>query len=119
MHAILNFMAGLFAVPVAGTFPLVPVGNLHGPDLMKRWALEMNRDPKKRRKVMIVIEEIGPGDEFNVYMEGDIDRLKDKTFPDDKLSTAEFWGSRLFSICVNAINSAGALKTIKPMPGGN
>lgn len=79
----------------------------------------MNRDAKKRRKVMIVIEEIGTGDEFNVYMEGDIERIKDKTIPDNELSTAEFWGSRLFHICINAMNSAGAIKTIKPMPGGN
>ena len=112
-------MEGLFAVDVAITFPLEPGVNLNGPAVTKRWALEMNRDPLKRRKVMIVIEEIGAGDEFNVYMEGDIDRLKDVTFPPDKLSTAEFWGSRLFSICVDAINKTGALKSVKQMPEGN
>ena len=68
---------------------------------------------------MIVVEEIGPGDEFNVYMEGDIERLRDKSVPDTQLTTAEFWGAKLFQICINAMSAAGAVKTIKPMPGGN
>lgn len=71
-----------------------------------------------KRKLMIVIEEDGTngGKGFRVYMAGDKERLQKGT-PEDQLSPAEFWGLKLFQICVNAINKAGALQTVTSMPG--
>jgi len=61
---------------------------------------------------MIVIEETGggkDGDEFNMYLTGDTERLS--TIKDtDEMSPAEFWGSQLFQICQQALVNSGALK---------
>lgn len=66
----------------------------------------------KRRKVMIVVEETGANDGrgFNVYLSGDKDRIG--KIQDVDLSPAEFWGSRLFQICIDACLKAGAVKTV-------
>lgn len=72
------------------------------------------------RKVTIVIEELeGPEGNrpFNVYMEG-VDR-SELALPADKQGTAVFWGSRLFKICQNALDVAGAIKSVKPRPKGH
>lgn len=62
------------------------------------------------RKIMIVIEEEKGGHGFNVYMDGDKERLQ-ANIPTDQMSPAEFWGLRLFQICVNAVRSAGAVQS--------
>jgi hypothetical protein len=70
-----------------------------------------------KRKLMIVIEETGfkevaengePGNGFMIYLEGDTERL-DIVKPAD-LSAAEFWGSRLFSICADIVKKCGGLE---------
>lgn len=72
----------------------------------------MSAEKKKLRKLMIVIEETGSdgGKGFNVYMAGDKERIGKIDY--DQMSPAEFWGSKLFSIVVDVIRRAGAVKTI-------
>lgn len=67
---------------------------------------------------MIVIEETGEhgGKGYNVYLAGDTERLKDT--PVSQWSPAEHAGATLFEICVNALKSAGQVKTILK-PGDN
>lgn len=62
------------------------------------------------RKIMIVIEEDKGGHGFNVYMAGDKERLQ-QNIPTDQMTAAEFWGSRLFQICVHAVRQAGAVQS--------
>lgn len=81
---------------------------------------------KKLRKLMIVIEETGQqvpdlpgkpgsgGKGFNVYLAGDKERIG--KVPDDQLGTAEYWGSRLFSIVMSVLRQTGAVRTETPMP---
>lgn len=61
-----------------------------------------------KKKLMIVVEDTG-GSNFNLYLAGDTGRLG-KTNEKD-LSAAEFWGHKLFSICVDAAHQAGAVKS--------
>lgn len=62
------------------------------------------------RKLMIVIQEEDGGNGFNVYLSGDKERIG--RIPDSELGPAEFWGSRLFRICGQAIQQSGALKSV-------
>lgn len=64
----------------------------------------------KLRKLMIIIEETGAdrGSAFNVYLSGDVERLKELDY--DLLSPAEFWGSKLFGICIDTLQNAGVIK---------
>lgn len=68
---------------------------------------------QKLRKIMIVIEETGTdgGQGFNVYLLGDKERFGDKTLKAKDLSPAEFWGSKLFNICIDALKQAGVVQT--------
>lgn len=59
------------------------------------------------KKIMIVVEEDVGGHGFNVYMAGDKERMQKGISPDE-MSAAEFWGSRLFSICIEAVKQTGA-----------
>lgn len=69
-------------------------------------------DKSKLRKVMIVVEETGANDGrgFNVYLAGDKERIN--SVEDVDLSPAEFWGKRLFQICIDACIKAGAVKSV-------
>ncbi len=77
-------------------------------------------EPKKFRKLIIVFEETGThdGKGFNVYLDGDRDRLKTITDPHD-LSPAEFWASKLFSICIGLLKEAGVVQSKRPLNGEN
>lgn len=61
----------------------------------------------KKRKISLVIEETG-GKNFNFYMEGDKERLSDKSIKESDLGTAEFWALKLFQICIAALKRSGA-----------
>lgn len=61
-----------------------------------------------KRKLMIVIEDRGNGREFNMYMAGDKDRID--RVPEKELGPAEFWASKLFTICAQVLEEAGVLK---------
>lgn len=63
------------------------------------------------KKLMIVIEESENG-EFNCYLSGDKERIG--KIPDEHLGPAEFYGSKLFSICIGVLKQSGAVKSIKP-----
>lgn len=67
---------------------------------------------------MIVIEETGPKDAkgerpFNVYLAGDTDQLSGemKSTDIDTMSTASFWASRLFSLCIDNLRKADVVKS--------
>ena len=64
------------------------------------------------RKVTIVIEETGEqgGKGFNVYMGGDSERLLAGIQP-EQMSIAEWWGSKLFSICCHALRQANVINS--------
>lgn len=74
----------------------------------------------QKRKLMIVVEDTGSdnGKGFNVYLAGDVERLSDKSIPDDKLCPAEFWASRIFGIAIQLLQATGIVKDIK-MPKGS
>lgn len=61
-------------------------------------------DGKKKRKVMIVIEETGVGEGFQVKLEGDIQRILKN---EKDLSPAEVWGDKLFKVCVALLERTG------------
>ena len=66
------------------------------------------------KKLMIVIQETGEhnGKGYNVTLEGDTERLN--ATPNDQLSPAEFWGKKLFQVCVQVLKDVGAVDNIKP-----
>lgn len=70
----------------------------------------------KKRRLMIVIEETGAdgGKGFNLYLSGDKERLG--TISPDNYSPAEFWASKLFTICCDAVTLAGSVKTVNGVP---
>ncbi len=65
----------------------------------------------KRRKISIVIEETNDDEPtkrtFSVYMDGDKERIGH--IPEEQLSTAEFWGVKLFTIVTGILNETGAV----------
>lgn len=67
---------------------------------------------QKLKRTMIVIQENGEhgGKGYNVTFEGDTDRIG--TVPDEDLTPAEFYGSKLFQICTNVLNDIGAVKNV-------
>lgn len=67
----------------------------------------------KLRKLMIVIEETeeSPGKSFNVYLDGDKERIG--TVQESEMSAAEFWGSKLFISCCAIMSQTGVVKTVK------
>lgn len=69
-----------------------------------------------KRKVSIVFEETGEqnGSGFNVYLEG-LDR-DIRLVASDKLSPAEFWASKGFSILIGVLRQAGVVQTERPNP---
>lgn len=69
--------------------------------------------PGTGKKICIMVEE-GHGDnDFKVYLDGDIHRLK-KGVPNDFMTPAEFWATQLFNIFLEAMKQAGAVKTMEP-----
>lgn len=66
----------------------------------------------KLKKIKIVIEETGSDDGkgFILYMEGDKERIG--RISENELGAAEFWGSKLFSICVSAVTKANAVTNV-------
>lgn len=75
------------------------------------------------KKVMIVFEEtdgVGidakgmPGAKFNVYLDGDVERIKAGN-PEDALSAAEFWGWRMFNIVKQVMAQAGSFDPKNPL----
>lgn len=71
------------------------------------------------RKVMIVIEETGTnnGKGFNIYLAGDIERFKSPISEKD-MTPAEFYGMKLFKICIGALVQIGVIKNVVP-PGAH
>jgi hypothetical protein len=69
-------------------------------------------EPKPRRKIMLVIEEIDDAGHFNIRMEGDCDRIG-KTH-DEHLSTAEFWMGQIWMRSVQMMKAAGAVGQAAP-----
>lgn len=69
---------------------------------------------RKLRKLMIVVEDTGEhgGKGFNVYLDGDIDRLQAGIAVDDR-SPAEHWGLELFRVCGEIITQTGTGREIK------
>ncbi len=69
-----------------------------------------------KRKLMIVVEENGDNDGkgFNVHLEGDKERLG--TVPESELTAAEFWGGKLFNVCIGVLSQSGAVKTVDGKP---
>lgn len=65
-----------------------------------------------KRRIEIVIEETGEenGKGFNVYLSGDKERIG--KVKEDDMSPAEFWGSKLFLICTNALKQSGAVAKV-------
>jgi len=61
---------------------------------------------RKPKKVMIIIEDAGIGDSFNLYISGDIDL----TSPPSEMSPAQYWGSRLFKLCTAAVQEIKVLR---------
>lgn len=59
---------------------------------------------------MIVIEDVAPDGQFSFYMQGDKERLSDKSVSDNDLTAAEFWGSKMFELCIGFMKSQGLLK---------
>jgi len=68
--------------------------------------------PGTGKKICIMVEEGHGTDEFKVYMDGDIHRLK-KGIPSDFMTPAEFWATNLFNICLEAMKQAGAIRTME------
>lgn len=64
------------------------------------------QDGKKKRRVMIVVEETGDGDGFIVKLEGDIHRILKN---EKDLSAAEVWGDKLFKVCVALLQRTGVM----------
>jgi hypothetical protein len=60
---------------------------------------------------MIVIEENGSnnGNGFDVYMAGDMQRIP--LVSESEMTPAEFWGSRLFVVCMNVLQQSGVVKS--------
>lgn len=54
-----------------------------------------------------------PGKKFNVYLDGDLDEIK-AHMPEDKLSTASFWGWRMFNIVKQVMAQVGAFDPNNP-----
>lgn len=69
---------------------------------------------KKKRKILLVVEDTGQydGDGFVFYMAGDKERLDKGLMEPEKMCPAEFWGMKLFSVCVGALNESNALDDI-------
>lgn len=65
------------------------------------------------KKICIMVEEEHGDDKFKVYLDGDIHRLK-KNIPSEFMTPAEFWASRLYWICVEAMKAAGVGITMEP-----
>lgn len=65
---------------------------------------------EKRKRLIIVIEEDGSqdGKSFNVYLDGDKERIG--MIPDKDLSPAEWWGGRLFQVCVDSMRASGCVQ---------
>lgn len=66
-----------------------------------------------KRTVKIVIEEDGThgGKGFQLYMEGDKERIG--VIAQDDLSPAEFWGMALFRLCCNAVVQTGSAERVR------
>jgi hypothetical protein len=66
------------------------------------------------KRIAIVFAEtddknVDSGQGFNVFLEGW--EHSRKSLPDDKLTAAEFWARKMFSIVVHLMNQAGAVKS--------
>lgn len=61
----------------------------------------------KKRKIMIIIEQ-GEGDKFDVYLQGDTERIG--RIPVDDLSSAEYWGAKLWEIVGGVLSESGVIK---------
>ena len=62
------------------------------------------------RKISIVIAEtdVQAGESFNVYLEGDTERLG--IIGLEEMSPAEFWASRFFKMCSEELHKTGAMQ---------
>lgn len=47
------------------------------------------------------------GKGFNLYLDGDTDGIED--IPEDKMTPAQYYGSKLFEVCKSALEEAGIL----------
>lgn len=69
------------------------------------------------KKVSIVIEEIEEtgGKRFCMYLEGLSPEANKMTTEEQmkELSPADFWGLRLFRICVGIMNDTGVIREVK------
>jgi hypothetical protein len=70
------------------------------------------------KKILIVVEEAIDGNGFNVYMDGDKERIS-AGIETALMTPAEFWGSKLFGICVMALRQHGAVQKEIPMGAAN
>lgn len=88
----------------------------------------MKKAAPKLRSLSIMIVENGKGDGqgFDVFLKGDTERLlkfqkQGKTMGEvaEEMSPAEFWGTTLFSLCVDALRQANVIKTSHTLHTGD
>lgn len=68
-------------------------------------------DISKGRKLMIVVEDDG-GQNFNVRLEGDVDRLSMAQIPPSLYSAAEHWGLEFFKLCNERLKAGDGIRQL-------
>lgn len=77
---------------------------------------ESKSEERSLKKLMIVVQETGEVDKggnkvFQVMLCGDTQRIY--VTEEMKLSPAEFWGKKLFQICVGVLQEAGVIRSME------
>ena len=63
---------------------------------------------EENKKLKIVFADTG-GKNFNFYIEGDTEGIADT--PEDQMTPAQFYGSKLFEVCRSSLEEAGIIKS--------
>lgn len=67
----------------------------------------------KPRKVMIVLEDDGHQN-FNIRLDGDVERIGLPQIPVSLYSPAEFWGVQFFGMCQEMLRRSNEVGPVKP-----